>query len=135
MSESEKRNEQLVEKFFATLSTGDLDRLRPLFHENASWAVMAKAIPGAGEKKGREAILKEFLAPVRGLFEDGDPKVTVKRMISKGSLVAVESAASGRLKNGKVYDNVYAWMIEIRDDKIFSIHEYMDSYYVSTVMM
>jgi hypothetical protein len=128
MSEAEDRNEQLVANFFATLSTGDLDRLRPLFHKDASWEVMAKSDPFVGEKKGREVILREFLAPVRGNFEDGDPKVTIKRMISKGPLVAAETTAVGRLKNGKTYDNAYAWMIEVKDGKIFCVHEYMDSH-------
>ena len=115
MSEAEDRNEQLVGNFFATLSTGDLDRLRPLFHEDASWELTAKSDPFVGEKKGREVILREFLAPVRGNFEDGDPKVKIKRMISKGSLVAAETTAAGRLKNGETYDNAYAWMIEVKD--------------------
>lgn len=30
---------------------------------------MATGIPGAGEKKGRDVIIDQFLAPVRGLFE------------------------------------------------------------------
>jgi hypothetical protein len=134
MSEVENRNEQLVRSFFETLSTGNLERLRALLHEQATWAVMATGIPGAGEKKGRNAIIDEFLAPVRGLFEDGDPKVTVHNIVSKGSAVAVEANGVGRLKNGKKYNNHYAFIIEIKDDKIFALREYMDSYHVSTLM-
>lgn len=134
MSEVENRNEQLVRSFFETLSTGNLERLRPLLHEQATWAVMATGIPGAGEKKGRNVIIDEFLGPVRGLFEDGDPKVTVHNLISKGSLVAAETTGMGRLKNGKKYNNRYVFMIEIKDDKIFALREYMDSYHVSTLM-
>ena len=134
MSEVENRNEQLVRSFFETLSTGNLERLRALLHEQATWAVMATGIPGAGEKKGRNAIIDEFLAPVRGLFEDGDPKVTVHNIVSKGSAVAVEANGVGRSKNGKKYNNHYAFIIEIKDDKIFALREYMDSYHVSTLM-
>jgi ketosteroid isomerase-like protein len=134
MSEVENRNEQLVRSFFETLSTGNLERLRPLLHEEATWVVTATGIPGAGEKKGRNVIIDEFLAPVRGLFEDGDPKVTVQNIISKGSVVAAEASGVGRLKNGKKYNNRYVFMIEIKDDKIFALREYMDSYHVSTLM-
>jgi uncharacterized protein len=134
MSEAEDRNERLVRSFFETLSTGDLERLRPLLHEQATWTVMAKGIPGAGETKGRDFIIDKFLAPVRGLFEDGDPKVKVGCIISKGPLVACETQGLGRLKNGKHYDNRYAWMIEIKDDKVFALREYMDSYHVSTLV-
>ena len=134
MSEIEKRNEQIVRSFFETLSTGNLERVRALLHEQATWAVMATGIPGAGEKKGRNPIIDEFLGPVRGLFVDGDPKVTVERLICQGPAVVAEARGIGRLKNGKKYDNHYAFVIEIKDDKIFALREYMDSYHVSTLM-
>ena len=66
MSNSEEKNEKLVRSFFETLSTGDLERSRPMLHEDATWTVMATGIPGAGQKKGRNVIIDEFLAPVRG---------------------------------------------------------------------
>jgi ketosteroid isomerase-like protein len=134
MGDSEEHNERLVRTFFETLSSGDLERLRPLLHEDATWTVMATGIPGAGEKRGRNVIIDEFLAPVRGIFEDGDPKVSVVNLISKGPLVAAETRGAGRLKSGKPYNNVYSWMIEIEADKIRALREYMDSYYVSTLM-
>jgi uncharacterized protein len=68
MGDLEERNEKLVRSFFETLSSGDLERLRPMLHEDATWTVMATGIPGAGQKKGRNAIIDEFLAPVRGIF-------------------------------------------------------------------
>jgi uncharacterized protein len=134
MGDSEERNERLVRTFFETLSSGDLERLRPMLHEDATWTVMATGIPGAGETRGRNVIIDEFLAPVRGIFEDGDPKVAVVNLISKGPLVAAETRGVGRLKSGKPYNNFYAWMIEIEADKIRALREYMDSYYVSTLM-
>ena len=134
MGELEDRNEKLVRTFFETLSTGDLERVRPMLHEDASWTVMASGIPGAGEKRGHKGIIDEFLAPVRGIFEDGDPKVSIVNLISKGRLVAAETRGVGRLKNGTPYNNVYSWMIEVDDGKIRALREYMDSYYVSTIM-
>ena len=134
MGEAEEKNEELVRLFFETLSMGDLEGLRPMLHEDATWTVMASGIPGAGQKKGRNAIIDEFLAPVRGIFEDGDPKVSIVNVISKGQLVAAETRGVGRLKSGKPYSNVYSWMIEIEADKIRALREYMDSYYVSTLM-
>lgn len=134
MAKVETRNETLVRKFFKTLSTGKLERVRPLFHENATWAVMATGIPGAGEKKGRDPIIDQFLGPVRSLFVDGDPKVKIQRIVCQGPLVAAEARGVGRLKNGKKYDNHYVFMIEVDGDKIKALREYMDSYHVSTLM-
>ena len=127
-------NEQLVRDFFATLSTGDLEALRQLIHPDGSWEAMARAIPGAGLTEGRDAVIDEFLAPVRGLFEEGDPKITVKRLFSSGDLVAAETEAIGTLRNGNHYHNRYAWIIEIKDDRVCHLREYMDTAYIMSVV-
>jgi hypothetical protein len=133
MPEAGNRNEQIVRTFFEALSSGDMEGLRPLFHEEATWTGMVTGLPGAGEKNGRKEIIDEFLAPVRGMFVDGDPKVLIQHLILQGPYAAVEARGVGRLKSGKEYNNRYAFMIEIKDDKIFALREYMDSYYVSTL--
>jgi uncharacterized protein len=133
MAGIEDRNEQLVRTFFETLSSGDLEKLRLLLHEEATWAGMGTGIPGAGEKKGRVAIIDEFLRPVRGMFVDGDPKVLIQHLILQGRYAAVEARGVGRFKDGREYSNRYAFMIEIKDDKVFALREYMDTYYVSTL--
>jgi ketosteroid isomerase-like protein len=133
MADGENRTEQLAREFFDTLSSGDLEKLRLLLHEQATWTVMATGIPGAGEKKGRKAIIDDFLGPVRGLFVPGDPKIHVDRLMAKGSVAAAEARGVGSFKNGKAYLNRYAFFLEMKDDKVFDLREYMDSYYVSTL--
>ena len=130
MADAETRNEQLVREFFETLSSGDLEALRPLIHVDGSWEATAQSIPGAGITKGRDKVIDEFLAPVRGLFEPGDPKIIILRIFSKGPWVAAETEAKGMLSNGREYHNRYAWIIEIRDDKVYALREYMDSAYI-----
>jgi len=127
-------SEKVVLEFFRTLSTGDLEKVRPLLHEDATWTPQVKNIPGAGVHRGRKGIIDEFLAPVRGLFEPGDPKVEIDNIISKGPLVAVETRGFGKLKGGKPYNNLYSWWVEVRDGKVYAIREYMDSHYVATLV-
>jgi len=129
-----EHNEELVRDFFGTLSTGDLEALRSLLHEDGSWEVMATSVPGAGRTDGRDAVIDEFLAPVRGLFAPGDPKITVKRTFSSGDLVCAETEADGELTNGKHYHNRYAWVIEIRDGAVCHLREYMDTAYIMSVV-
>jgi ketosteroid isomerase-like protein len=130
MTSTETTNERLAREFFETLSTGDLEALRPLLHADATWEATGKSIPGAGITQGRDRIIDDFLAPVRGLFVPGDPKVEIVRIFSKDEWVAAETEARGRLSNGKDYHNRYAWIIEIRDGKIFALREYMDTAYI-----
>jgi hypothetical protein len=133
MSQAE-HNEALVRNFFAVLSTGDLERIRATLHPDASWTPMVKNVPGAGVHKPRDVIVDEFLAPVRGMFEAGDPKTTVNNIFGKGNVVCAETRAYGKLANGNVYDNLYCWVIEVNDDLIYAIREYMDSQYVNSVV-
>ncbi len=128
------RNEQLVREFFATLSTGDLDALRPLIHPDGSWEVMSTTVPGGGLTSGRDAVIEEFLRPVRGMFHDGDPKIEVKNVFSAGHQVAAETEADGDLANGNHYHNRYSWVIEIRDGMVCHLREYMDTAYIMSVM-
>ena len=129
-----EQNEAIVREFFETLSSGDLEKLRPMWHEQGSWEVMVTGIPGAGTHEGRDRIIDGFLAPVRGMFVPGDPKVHIKSILGKGNLVACETHTTGRFLDGREYDNKYAWFIEIKDGLVHRLREYMDSYYVSTMV-
>ena len=131
MVRADNDNERLTLKFFEVLSSGDLEGVRAMLHDEVSWTPQVKDIPGAGVHKGKKAIVDEFLAPVRGMFAPGDPKTIVDSIASKGPLVLVESHGVGKLADGRSYENRYAWAVEIRDSKIFAIREYMDSLYVS----
>lgn len=123
-------NEQLVLDFFDVLSSGDLEALRQFFHEKSVWHPKVKGIAGAGEHVGM-AIIDLFLAPVRGMFEAGDPKVHVTNLFSDGDIVGVESYSTGRTLDGKLYENDYAWVFHVSNGKIDRLHEYMDSHYTA----
>jgi len=129
--QADNDNERLVLDFFAVLSAGDLERVRELLHDEVTWTPMMRGVPGAGVHVGKKGIIDDFLVPVRGMFRPGDPKTTVDTIASKGSLVLVESHGSGQVADGRIYDNRYAWALEIRDGKIYAIREYFDSLYVA----
>jgi len=127
---AKNENEQLALDFLAVLSSGDLERLRGFLDAESVWEPMVQDIPGAGRYQGH-AIIDDFLAPVRGMFADGDPKVHVQTLFSDGDLVAVESYSDGKLQDGRAYYNRYSWVFRMRDGKIGTLHEYMDSHYVA----
>jgi uncharacterized protein len=136
MGELETKNEKIVRHFFDTLSSGNLEKLRLLLHENCVWGSMVTGIQGAGDKHGRKEIIDDFLNPIRGkdgIFVYGDPKVLIQHLVLQGPYAAVEAKGLGKFKNGKDYNNRYAFFLEIKDDKVIALREYMDSYYVSTL--
>ena len=128
MNEAEHRHCDLVSRFFTVLSDGDLETLRKLLHPDATWEVM-RAAPGERLAAGRDAIIDDFLAPVRARFVDGDPKVSVHMLFAAGDRVAAETQADGTMRDGSEYHNRYAWIIELDGDRVRSVHEYMDTAY------
>jgi ketosteroid isomerase-like protein len=134
MAQADNDNERLVWEWFERLSAGDFDVLRSMLHKEATWKVQVQGVLGAGARKGPKGIVADFLMPVRlGLLKEGDPKLPIDNILSKGSLVAVECRGIGQMKNGKEYTNLYCWLVEVKDNKIFAIREYMDSCNVSTL--
>lgn len=123
-------DEQLVLDFFEVLSSGDLEKLRGFYHDKSVWEPKVKDIAGAGKHIGMD-IIDKFLAPVRGMFHPGDPKVHVHTMFSRDGWVCVESNSTGTTMDGKVYDNDYCWVFEISNGKIDAMREYMDSHYTA----
>ena len=92
MNEAEERGCDVVRRFFAALSDGDLETMRPMLHPDATWEVM-RAVPGERLTVGRDAIIDEFLAPVRGRFAADHPKVTVHTLFASGDRVAAQTHA------------------------------------------
>ena len=128
MNDAEEHRCEVARTFFAKLSDGDLEAMRELLHPDATWEVM-RAVPGERLASGRDAIVDEFLPPVRGRFVPGDPKVTVHTVFASGAMVAVESQADGTMLDGSEYHNRYAWMIEFDGSRLLRIREYMDTAY------
>jgi ketosteroid isomerase-like protein len=119
----------VLRRFFATLSTGDYAAIGEFFGDDSVWETnnVAAGHPGAC---GRRAIIDDFLQPVRdGLFEPGDPKVEVVRMVCDGDWVAAQTIARGSLRNGNSYENSYAWFAQIAGDEVRFLKEYMDTSY------
>ena len=128
--EARTESEQLVLRFLATLSAGDLEGVRRMLHEEATWKAQVRSVPGAGIHRGPSAIVDGFLAPVRGLFRPGDPKIFVDSIASRDAFVMVESHSGGCLADGRPYENLYAWAVEVKDGRIHALREYFDSHYV-----
>jgi hypothetical protein len=130
MIDPENDNERVVMRFFEILSAGDLEAVRDLLHEEATWKAQIRDVPGAGMHRGRKGIVDDFLRPIRALFRPGDPKVIVDTLASKGNLVIAEARGVGKVADGRNYENLYAWAFDIKDGKVYAIREYMDSHYV-----
>lgn len=133
MPEATPDPKDVLRRFFATLSTGDYDAIGEFFGDDSVWAVNNVAA-GHPSERGRRAIIEDFLKPVRtGLFEPGDPKVEVLRMVAEGDWVTAETIARGSLRNGNTYENSYVFVAQVSGDQLRYLKEYMDTSYAFEV--
>ena len=125
--------EEKALEFFAALGSGNLDAARRLMHPQMTWRVMGRGVPGAGVHVGPDAIFA-FITPVRALFAPGSPAIEPKSFLSRDGLVVMETHGGGFLKDGRPYDNHYVMIVEVRDDLIHELREYMDTWYVAKLL-
>lgn len=130
MGQADTQSEAVVRTFFELLNAENLEAIRMLLTEDAAWLPQARDMPGAGEYRGRDVIVDQFLKPIRALFASGSPSNRILSMASNGDLVMVETHGTGHLSDGRPYDNRYAWAFEVRAGKVAVIREYLDSYYI-----
>ena len=122
MSTEENRKTALA--FMEGMSTGSIDE--SLLTEDAAWWV-----PGRGTMSKAEFFA---LAAGFGAIVDGPVKMTVKGVTADGDRVAVEAESYAKLKNGKIYNNTYHFLLQFRDGKICLSKEYNDSKHAADVL-
>lgn len=123
----------VVRRFFATLGTGDFTAIGGFFTDDSVWQVndVARGLPA---QRGRKGIIDDFLQPIReGLFEPGDPKISIRRLIGEGDWVVAETTGTGTLLNGNHYENEYVFVIQVEGETVRFLREYMDSGYAHAV--
>src|SRR3569833_4574851 len=111
-----RNTRELVERFLQTMNSGDSARILAFmtecFAHDVEWHVMGSGVPGAGTCKGRDKVI-EVISGVRTLFEPGYPRGTVVRLVADATWAAAELEASGPMRDGRVYDNRYAFFFEV----------------------
>jgi len=122
-------NKQVVARFCESFATGRTQDILDTMTDDVSyWILGDRALtPSSGDhsKSGMQRIFdamsERLTAPLR---------FTPHSMIAEGDQVALEAESYGTLKNGRVYNNRYHLRLTIRDGKIASVREYLDTRHV-----
>ena len=122
-------NKQLAREFFGKFTANDVAGALGCLTDDVTWWIAGK--PGVTPTSGvndRRKLVRLFDSMMAQL-KDG-LKMTVKGLIAEGERVAVEVESRGELKNGRVYENEYHFVLTFRDGKISSVREYLDTQHV-----
>lgn len=129
----ESANKKLIAEFMEVFSGGDVDRILSYMADSATWWV-AGTMDGISGTKDKAAF-GQMLAGIADSTTSGAIRLTPKAWTAEGDRVAVETESYAELKNGRVYHNLYHFLFEVRDGKIQSVKEYLDTEHASAVFL
>jgi uncharacterized protein len=125
---------QVVQRYLDALLDGDIETIRDSFAEDATWTIYGD-LPIAGPWEGRDRIVDDFLSTVGGtLFEAGTQSFEFPTLLAEGDTVALEWRVRARTAGGADYDNAYCGIFTVRDSRISSVREYLDSGYAARTL-
>jgi ketosteroid isomerase-like protein len=118
----------VLERYVAAVQAGDEQAIRDSFAPDATWRLDGE-LPISGTWEGREAILGDFLASAMSFYEPGSIRLEITSLIAEGDRVAMEWTSVARTTRGEPYENHCIGVFTVRDGRIASVHEYMDTLY------
>lgn len=127
-------NKQLITDFWTSFSAADREKAAQLLAENVQWRVMGVNgnLPMSGVMN--KAGILELITNVKSIIPNG-LAFKMHGFTSEGNRVANEAESYGELTNGRIYKNLYHFLIEIEDGKIALIKEYMDTIHVKEILV
>lgn len=126
-------NKKVVAEFIEALSGGNIKALDAALAEDATWWLPG-SLPVSGTHRGKKGIFEGFLAKAAPLFQPGTLAIEVRNTVAEGDCVAVEWIARGKTAKGKAYENYYHIMFEVKNGKVQTVREYVDTLYAKDVL-
>jgi uncharacterized protein (TIGR02246 family) len=120
----------VIERYVAAVAAGDMDTVRELFAEDATWWLGGE-LPLSGTWRGREAILGDFLGSIPRLYRPDSISIEVTSLIADGETVVLEWTSRALTVAGEDYENQCAGVFTVRAGKIVAVREYMDTQYAA----
>jgi len=118
-----EQNKQVAAQLLESMSNGDTKTIYDLFAEDGYTQTMGN-IPISGIYS-RDSIV-DLAKSVHNVFPHGF-KISVRNMIAENDKVAVEAVSEGTHTSGIEYRNEYHFLFTLKDGKITSLKEYMDT--------
>lgn len=131
-----ERNKRLTAQLFARFSAGDVPGVLAMLGETATWRVPGKpeAMPSAGVYD--KAKIGRLFETMMGRLRSARLRMDVRGTVAEGNRVAAEVVSHGELKNGRVYEQEYHFLIEYGDDgRIVAVREYLDTQHAFAVWL
>jgi ketosteroid isomerase-like protein len=122
----EQQNVELVRQGYEAFGRGDIDGLLSLFDDNIEWVAPGPSdLPTAGTRRGLQQVA-EFFRAVDEVLEI--QRFEPKTFVAQGDRVVVLGEDTARVKaTGKVLSEAWAHAFVIKNGKVVSFQEYLDT--------
>ena len=127
-------NEQVVLSFFENFSAGKFDAALALMADTATWWVAGNPDKFALAGTKTKAQFAELVQGIGAAMPKG-LRVTPKGITAAGDRVAVEAESYGETASGRVYNNLYHFLFEVRGGKVQAVREYLDTMHAKEVLV
>ena len=123
---SEQENLEIVRRGYEAFGRGDMETLLSFFDEDIVWSSPGPSdLPTAGIRRGRQEVVN-FFHDLNELYDI--QRFEPKTFVAKDDLVVVLGEDTHRIKaTGKILDAEWAHVFTVRDGKIVSFREYLDT--------
>ncbi len=128
---SVEANKKLVREAYESISKGNLDGFMNRLSDDVRWTFFGNH-RFAGTFTGKKDILDNLFAPLGSQLTDG-LRLEIDNVIGEGDQVMVEARGIAATKAGGHYNNIYCYVVKVRDGKIVEMREYLDTELVSSV--
>jgi ketosteroid isomerase-like protein len=128
---SAEDNKKIVLSFLENFSAGKADAALALMADNATWWIAGKFEMSGTKTKAQ---FTEMLKGMGAVMPKG-MRITPKGITAEGDRVALEAESYGEAANGKIYQNQYHFLVEVRNNKIQAVREYMDTMHAKEVFI
>lgn len=122
-------NKEVVRRYFAAVNDGDMETLVALLDDDVVFWV-PPSLPDGVEFRGKAAVLRLFEESFALYDASAGTAVTVHALTADEDRVAAELQIRGRAAgSGAEYDNWYHFLVRVKDGRIVSIREHLDTLY------
>jgi ketosteroid isomerase-like protein len=130
---SAEANKNVVLSFLETMSASKFDAALALMADSATVWIAGKPDETALARTMTKAQFAERLQWLVSAMPQG-LRITPKGLTAEGDRVAVEAESHGEMASGKLYNNLYHFLFEVRGGKIQAMREYRDTLHAKEVL-
>ena len=123
-------NRRIVAAFVDALGRQDVAAILSAYHDEATIQTMGNTLISGVYPRAQ---IEAFASGILETFPQG-LNYTIHTMVAEADCVAVEASVSGMHSSGARYENDLHFLFRLRDGKIASLREYLDTERVTEVL-